>query len=686
MSNTSLLSSLWAPWLLGLVLSFAMEWVALPRPVNPIIRGWQALLVHVGLWTAFFGLMLLVFQRPWFGAINLLAFLFLLIEIGNIKWVMLREPFIYPDFEYFTDTIKYPRLYLPFFGVRNAVLATLGYGLALAVGLYFEPALNLSAVAWVTGILPEAWQVSWLGRVLQLLVVMAGFVAVGAALLAAAGRAPLPVSFNAGQDQRKLGFLYFLWRYRQEESVRPPVDEYAPFRKLLNATETKEIKASKGAGRDPAAAAVTGVDEVSVASAVERETLGPGDASTSDLVEALTPDDVTCRATVGTGYAPGVNHETAETASQGLADTGGVIGSSTHRLGRPTVRVEDPAGHATNVSDGGRITLDATGLPDLVMLQCESFFDLRRVFATAKPELLSAFDALRGQAQGQGRLHVPAWGANTVRTEYAVISGVDPARLGVHRYNPYRRYARHAVPTIATYLRSLGYKTVCVHPYVAEFYRRTLTIPGMGFDHFLGQEAFPDAKRFGPYISDEAVADKIAALLGEARDDDGRQPLFIYAITMENHGPLDWETVADGEQQHYFTEPLPSGCDDVVAYARHIVNADRMMQSVSATLDSLGRPGGMCVFGDHVPIMPAVYASMGEPDGTTDYFYWANQSLRASMSGHLQGVKQGAELESELGMESGVRQGRGQGQGQGQTRDLPAHELSVAFLKGMGLL
>ncbi|KAA0911385.1 LTA synthase family protein [Pusillimonas sp. ANT_WB101] len=618
MSNTSLLSSLWAPWLLGLALSFALEWVALPRPVHPIIRGWQALLVHVGLWTAFFGLMLLVFQRPWFGAINLLAFLFLLIEIGNIKWVMLREPFIYPDFEYFTDTIKYPRLYLPFFGVRNAVLATLSYGLALAVGLYFEPALNLSAVAWVTRILPEAWQVSWLGRVLQLLVVMVGFVAVGAALLAAAGRAPLPVSFNAGQDQRKLGFLYFLWRYRQEESVRPPVDECAPFRKLLNAKETKEIKASKGAGRDPAAAAVTGVGE----------------------------------------------------------------GSSTRHLERATVQVVDAANHVANASGGVRMPLGSTDRPDLVMLQCESFFDLRRTFSTAKPELLSAFDTLGGQAQGKGRLHVPAWGANTVRTEYAVISGVDPARLGVHRYNPYRRYARHAVPTIATYLRSLGYKTICVHPYVAEFYRRTLTIPGMGFDVFLGQEAFPDAKRFGPYISDEAVADKIAALLGEARGDDGRQPLFIYAITMENHGPLDWETVADGEQQHYFTQPLPSGCDDVVAYARHIVNADRMMQSVSATLDSLGRPGGMCVFGDHVPIMPAVYASMGEPDGTTDYFYWANQSLRPSVSGRLQGVEQGAEL----GMGSSVRQRLGQGQGQEQVGDLPAHELSIAFLKGMGVL
>lgn len=63
-----------------------------------------------------------LFQRPWFGMANLLGLMLLLTIINNTKFAMLREPFFYPDFEYFTDAIKHPRLYLPFFGVRNAFM------------------------------------------------------------------------------------------------------------------------------------------------------------------------------------------------------------------------------------------------------------------------------------------------------------------------------------------------------------------------------------------------------------------------------------------------------------------------------------------------------------------------------------------------------------------------------------
>lgn len=636
MNSVSLVLPLWAPWLLGLVLSVAIERAALPRPVSLLKRPWQALLVHVGLWTIFFGLMLLVFQRPWFGALNLLAFMFLLIEIGNIKWVMLREPFIYPDFEYFSDTVKYPRLYLPFFGVRNAVLATLGYGLALAFGLYVEPALDVSGLSWVVGLFPGDMPGSWAGRALQLMALTAAFVVAGVVLIVVVGRKPVPVSFDAGRDQHELGFLYFLWRYRQEEGVRPPVDAHAPFGRLLAQARTAGVKANTDSGVEAGPDAGTGA--------------GAGTDS-----EVATGPEIGMGPGVGTGSAAG----TASGAGVRQGATPLVYAQASKESDTaPGAKVT--AGHkvpAARAGGGAAAVAGAPGLPDLVMLQCESFFDLRRTFATARPEMLAAFDTLRDQAQGQGRLHVPAWGANTVRTEYAVISGVDPEKLGVHRYNPYRRYARHAVPTVASYLRSLGYKTLCVHPYVAQFYRRTQTMPAMGFDLFLGQEAFADAKRFGPYISDEAVADKIAALLAAEARQGTQQPLFIYAITMENHGPLNWETVGADEQNNYFTQPLPPQCDDLVAYARHIANADHMMGAVSGTLNRLGRPAAMCVFGDHVPIMPAVYASLGQPDGTTDYVCWANDVLRGSAACP-----------------------RG-----GWSQDLAAHELGLAYLKGVGL-
>jgi hypothetical protein len=99
-----------------------------------------------------------------------------------------------------------------------------------------------------------------------------------------------------------------------------------------------------------------------------------------------------------------------------------------------------------------------------VLVQSESFFDVRRLYPGVRPALLSRFDALRRQALKHGLLLVSAWGANTIRTEFAVLSGIGDDALGVHRFNPYRRFARRDILTLPHHLRALGYETVCIHP------------------------------------------------------------------------------------------------------------------------------------------------------------------------------------------------------------------------------
>lgn len=262
-----------------------------------------------------------------------------------------------------------------------------------------------------------------------------------------------------------------------------------------------------------------------------------------------------------------------------------------------------------------------TGLspPDIVVVQSESFFDARRNFPTIKSDVLSRFDKMKSESVAAGRLRVAAWGANTVRTEFAFLSGLAPDTLGVHRYNPYRRLARMGVSTLALHLQRQGYRTICVHPYPASFYARETVYPLMGFENFLDIAAFDDQERFGPYMSDAAVARKIDALLSHERDD---RPLFVFAITMENHGPLHWETVGPDDRTRLFEDVPTQALDDLVAYARHLVNADAMFGALADRLSRHDRPSTLCIYGDHVPIMPAVYAASGEPDGLTDYVVW----------------------------------------------------------------
>lgn len=47
-----------------------------------------------------------------------------------------------------------------------------------------------------------------------------------------------------------------------------------------------------------------------------------------------------------------------------------------------------------------------------------------------------------------------------------------------------------------------------------------------------------------------------------------------------------------------------------------------MAERLRNTLNALPDDAWLTWFGDHVPIMPAVYSRLGAPDGRTEYFVW----------------------------------------------------------------
>lgn len=289
----------------------------------------------------------------------------------------------------------------------------------------------------------------------------------------------------------------------------------------------------------------------------------------------------------------------------------------------------------------------ARELPHLVAVQSESFFDPRSLFAGIRQDVLMEFDRLRSDALVYGKLRVPAWGANTVRTEFAFLTGIDEVEMGVHRFNPYRAImAGWDVLSLASFMKRLGYRTICIHPYSASFYRRDYVYPKLGFDEFLDIGAFDDVERFGPYIADAAVADKISGILDEANE-----PVFVFAITMENHGPLHLERAAVSDVDELYNKLPPTDCHDLTIYLRHLRNADRMVAKVRKALERCSRSAGLCWFGDHVPIMPAVYERFGIPQGDVEFIFWSNNK-----------------------------------EGGGERRDLPAHRLSINWLRAMEII
>ncbi len=459
--------------LLGLALTLGLE-----RFLHPSVsarRPVAAWALHAGLYGLGFVVLVFVLGRPLFATALLCAFFLLLVVVSNAKFKALREAFVFQDYEYFTDAIRHPRLYIPFLGWGKFFLAATGFIAALSIGLWLE-------------VVPAA-RASWAGQwgALALLAVLS----VG--LLLWGNSARLAVQIAPEKDLQSLGLLASFWRYWQRGRQRPALS--SPFADMVVPT-----------------------------------------LSTVDS----------------------------------LADQ-----------------------------------------PHLVSVQSESFFDARRLFDGIRPEVLAEFDRFKAEAAVSGYLRVPAWGANTVRSEFSFLSGIENDALGVHRFNPYRAVcAGWSVATLASWLKKQGYRTICIHPYPASFYQRNRVFPQFGFDEFIDIKAFWEVERTGPYIGDQAVADKVASVLEQAKG-----PVFIHVITMENHGPLHLEKVADGD-------PPPERCEDLTIYLRHLRNADAMLKRLRSVLNTAGRPASLCWYGDHVPIMPSVYAALGTPCGDVDYFIW----------------------------------------------------------------
>jgi hypothetical protein len=285
-----------------------------------------------------------------------------------------------------------------------------------------------------------------------------------------------------------------------------------------------------------------------------------------------------------------------------------------------------------NLGGLSSLPLDSTGQHShVIVVQSESFFDPRHDYSQIKPQVLQHFDRVCAQSEQHGRLAVDAWGANTVRTEFSFLTGIKTQAVGVDQFNPYRRLINEKTPSVVRLMKQRGYRTVCIHPYPASFYRRDRVFPLLGFDEFIDIQSFDPATKEGQYVSDAAVTDKVVEILAEAELK--TEALFIFVITMENHGPLHLEALTIEAQQQWLAQKIPADCEDLSVYLKHLANADQMINRLTNTLTAIERPGILVWYGDHVPIMAKVYDVLGLPDGLTDYFIWSSKTTKRVTSG-----------------------------------------------------
>ena len=196
--------------------------------------------------------------------------------------------------------------------------------------------------------------------------------------------------------------------------------------------------------------------------------------------------------------------------------------------------------------------------------------------------------------------HVPGWGANTMRTEFAVLTGIPESALGYDRFNPYYALARVPIESQVWRLRRAGYRTICLHPFDRRFFRRDLAMPALGFERFLGRETLGGRATRRPISPTPSWPATSCGSL----DAEGPRT-FIFAITMGNHGPwLAKGPPIDPAVAGAVRPGGDAGRGRAAALSRRAAPLRRDAADLLDGLERRGRPAVLGFYGDHLPSLP----------------------------------------------------------------------------------
>lgn len=313
---------------------------------------------------------------------------------------------------------------------------------------------------------------------------------------------------------------------------------------------------------------------------------------------------------------------------------------------------------------------------NVICIMNESFSDLRlfngltddqRYFETNEP-FLSYFDQLAAAPNTQmGTLYVPVFGAMTANSEYEFLTGNSCAFVP-QGCIPYQFYTKPGDASLAKIFRELDYTTIAMHPYPGYNWNRTEAYENLGFDQFLDQAFYDELEsemelvKPRDYMSDKSDYDGILHLL---REKDEGEKMFIFNVTMQNHGGFEVEGL---ESTVHVTELNGESCEGQYPkadqYLTLIQMSDEALEYFLAELEQIDEPTMVVMFGDHQPsveteFFEALYGMRWTevPDELklnsfrTPYLIWTNYDRTVEDAGSMSAFMLGGEVLRAAGVE-----------------------------------
>lgn len=272
------------------------------------------------------------------------------------------------------------------------------------------------------------------------------------------------------------------------------------------------------------------------------------------------------------------------------------------------LNVDKPEGYRAeeiaDILDGGAdgttetevpVSAQAYRRPNIIVIMNEAFSDLSVLgeFET-NIDYMPFFRSLQEGADNTvtGRLNVSVLGGNTANTEFEFLTGNTMAFLPQGSV-AYQQYVNGEVPSLASWLKSYGYKTVAMHPYYADGWERDEVYPLLGFQEFYSIEDFKGEEKVRNYYSDSACYDKITEIFEEKGD----APLFLFNVTMQNHSGYTEKF------SNFFPDVKVKGAQSEAlnAYLSLIKLSDNSLANLIYYFQNVEEDTVIVFFGDHQP-------------------------------------------------------------------------------------
>lgn len=267
--------------------------------------------------------------------------------------------------------------------------------------------------------------------------------------------------------------------------------------------------------------------------------------------------------------------------------------------------------------------------PHIVVVMNESFADLQKIGNMGlSTEIMPFIDSLNENTI-HGYALASVFGGGTSNSEYELLTGNS---MGFFKQNPivYQEYLKNRSYSMATFLHDLGYYCVATHPYYGSGWARTAAWPFLGFDEISFLDDYPQQDLIRNYVSDSEMYGQIINTFKSKTGDD---PLFVFGVTMQNHGGYDVSEDAFPSEDF-----VGSAYPDVNQYLQLIRISDASLEKMISFFQKYEEDVVLLFFGDHFPkLSSSFYESLNhgpidtleeiQNQYTVPFFIWANYDI-----------------------------------------------------------